>query len=460
MLKLLFFSLLLQPLFSQATSDFDVNQQIWPWDQIDTTHTSFPKGFSWGAATASYQVEGNCENNWSYCDEQLKQINPDHIPADIACDHWHTYKDDIRLLKEAGLDTFRFSCAWEKIEPQEGIFNQEALDHYVDVCKTCLEHGIKPVVTLYHYTEPIWFYNKGGFEREENITYFVRYCQKLFEHLHPYVHLWFTFNAPSGVAYKGWLKGMMPPFKKNMQQAVEVLYNVLESHVQIYQAFKSMPGGNDAKIGFLKNIMQVDPLQPYNPLDILAAHMAYTLADKCIYEFFRTGKFEVWIPTKAYIKRENKAAPHSLDFIGLNYYTHTYIHNFAMGAKPEEIKLDNGRNVLYGEGLYRAIKSLSENIAKPLNIPIYVTENGASTSNMDHRKLFFERYLFALSKAIEDGYDVRGYINWALMDNYSWGTYHRKYGIYAVDFESPELTRTLKQDPGTQYLLSAVNKTT
>ncbi len=237
-----------------------------------------------------------------------------------------------------------------------------------------------------------------------------------------------------------------------------VLKNLLQVHVMTYQALKKLPGGPESRIGILINIFQLDPWHSWNPLDQLYCYMGNSLVHQSVYGFFKDGVFKAWVPGKASLTYENKLAPHSLDFIGLNYYSHNYAKNFKRMAHPQEIPVGNHDYTLYAEGLYRAIKELSDAVATPLAIPIYITENGVASKNDESgnalRDLFLRRYLYALSQAVIDGYPVKGYIHWALMDNYEWGSPYgaKRYGLYYVDFATQE--RTLK--PGAQHYLDVI----
>lgn len=428
----------------------------WDWQNINTKEISFPKDFIWGFSSSSYQIEGNSTNaSWSRWEkENFPDGNP-HIqhPSGLACDHWNRYKEDIALLKKTGADAFKFSVEWSKIEPQEGVYDETALAHYEDVCKELVSNGIKPVLTIHHYTDPLWFMDKGGFEKAENIHHFVKYSAKLFERLNKYVFIWITFTSPSAYATKGYLQGMVPPGKKNMQLMAEVMKNVLDGHVQVYQALKAI--NTESKIAFSKNIYQLEPWNQYNPLDHIGAGIGNYITNTAIYNFFTTGVFRLYIPGKAYVYHINPDAPQSLDFIALNYYSHAYMSNFAVTTHPEEMHTQNPQYTLYPEGMYRAIKEIHEKIAKPLNIPIYITENGIATDNPEERCLQSQRYLYAISKAMSEGCDVRSYIHWALLDNYEWGSYDKHYGIYKVNFQTQQ--RILK--PGTDYLLGVIQKT-
>lgn len=418
----------------------------------ETVALSFPKDFLWGAGTSAQQVEGNCTNNTWY---QAEQDGKFPEVAGIACDHWNRYKEDIQLLKKAGLNTYRFSVEWSKIEPNENEFDEAALQHYQDVVDELVRNDIKPCITLHHYTDPIWFANKGGFEKPENLQHFITFGQTVINRLQPHgVHLWFTFNSPDGYAARGYQQGSQPPFKKDMALMAEVYKNVLEAHVQLYRNIKAVLG-DTIKIGILKNMLQLDPYNYYNPLDHLGCKIATDLTDTGFFSFFTTGRFTIWVPYLINCNHSNPKAIGAIDFIGLNYYSHLYMKNFKPVHGADEELTQNPNYAIYPEGMYRALMTINEKIVQPLkklilpiDIPVYVTENGIATDDDDQRDRFLKSYLASISRAMKDGVPVKGYVHWSLLDNYEWGSYSKHYGIYAVNRETQE--RTLK--PGSAYL--------
>jgi len=420
----------------------------WDWNIIDPFDLYFPKNFLFGVATSAYQVEGGCKNNqWCEHERVTRKKNGDFWMPELsseACDHWNRYKDDVQLIKDVGANSYRFSIEWSKVEPQEGVFDELSLQHYAEVCDELLRNGICPVVTIHHYSEPLWFAQKGAFEKMENIKYFVRFAAKLFERLGNRVHLWITFSSPTGYAMPSYGVGMKPPYKKNKQLAIEVMKNVLEAHVRVYKKLKSMPGGGQSKIGITKTIYQLDPVHSWDIFAKLFTFMGKNLTNKLFYNFFTTGKLKARIPFMVNVTHKNSDAPQSLDFVALSYYSHAGVKGFGRSAYPGEKKVRKEDHTIYAEGLYRALRELSKSVASKLNIPIYVTENGiAPLEDEQDRDLFLKRYLYALSESIKSGVDVRGYFYWSLMDNYEWGTYSDRYGLYSVDFETQE--RTLKK---------------
>lgn len=410
-------------------------------------------------ATAAYQVEGNCDNNnWSAWENARDENGKPRIKngrrAELACDHWNRYREDILLMQELGVKAYRFSVEWSKIEPREGEFDEAALQHYREVCDALLAAGLTPMVTLHHFTHPIWFEQKGAFEKAENIPLWIRFCEKVFQTLQDKVDLWCTINETEVFASQGYFQGVFPPGKKDPQLTGEVLKNLLEAHVQVYQAIKRLPGGGKARLGLVKDIFQFDPNSRWNFWDWLVSRKLNDLFTDSILEYFRTGHFEFSIPGMVNLEHFNAEAPRTLDFIGLNYYSHFRVkfqfnpqEFFTFKFLPDEIMTDMPYPI-YAEGFYRALKTLAQ-----LQKPIYITENGIADAKDDRRELFIRRYLYALSQAIKEGCDVRGYFYWSLLDNFEWAEgYDMKFGLYEVDFTTQK--RELRE--GAKYFVNVV----
>lgn len=495
-----------------ALNKLQFNKIHWPWKSINThmignkpveevfkerakqlaalqepQRTAPQSEWLWGTATAAHQVEGHHRNSqWCLFEAQPDKNGTLQEPAalpdgrrallsggvtepfGVGCESFKHLDGDIQRMKDLGVNTYRFSVEWSEVIPEQGKINYAKLAEYKQMCQKLIAAGIKPAITLYHYSEPIWFFNLGGFENANNIRHFVDFCQEVYKELHEYVYMWFTFNAPEGISSEGWLVGQKPPAKKNMDLMAKALHNVLEAHVAVYRALKALPSGKESRIGILKNIFQLDPYDAANPLDQLASYFGTDLVDESIFRFFKTGEFYTNVPrgikttkvmgipvpvgikypiekqTNEYIKNGGKC----LDFIGLNYYGHAYMKMFKPTRQSiPDIEPDipsHDRYTIYGEGLNRALHTLSEKLAQPLGIPMYVTENGIGTEDDNLRILQSERYLYGLARAVNDGLDVRGYIHWSLLDNYEWGKYKKFYGLYHVDRSTPALTRTKK----------------
>ena len=430
----------------------------WNWDEISTNKMSFPLSFIWGTATAAHQVEGNCVNNWSEFEKGSKDDGQPNIKDEqqsgIACDHWNRYPEDIKLIKELGVSHYRFSVEWSKIQPAQDTFNEDVLDHYSKMIDELIENNIIPVLTLHHFTHPLWFDKLGAFEKEDNISIFVSFCQRVFKEYSSKVSFWCTINEPGVVATQGYFSGMFPPGKKDSQISAVVLKNLLEAHVKVYHSLKKMENGPHVKIGLVKNINQFDPWRRWHLLDWIISNVANHFFNDSTIAFLQTGIFKIRIPGIAWIYHKNMDAVGSTDFFGLNYYSHNHLKMQFSLQEPFTMQYPNGDILtdmpytIYGEGMYRALESVSA-----LDVPIIITENGVADAPDDRRKLYIQRYLYAVSKAIKNGFDIQGYFYWSLMDNFEWAFgYDMKFGLYEVDYMSQK--RTLRD--GSQAFIDIV----
>eukprot|EP00612_Vaucheria_litorea_P002182 CAMPEP_0171455450 /NCGR_PEP_ID=MMETSP0945-20130129/2341_1 /TAXON_ID=109269 /ORGANISM="Vaucheria litorea, Strain CCMP2940" /LENGTH=498 /DNA_ID=CAMNT_0011980695 /DNA_START=92 /DNA_END=1588 /DNA_ORIENTATION=- len=441
---------------------------FWKWSRIDCDDLKFPSNFIWGVSTSSHQVEGNCDNNNWFRWENIERP-PDQDPtikdnqkSGLACDHWNRIEEDTELIKQLGVDSYRFSLEWSKIEPEKGKYDSEAILHYHKEIDHLLANQIQPMITLFHFSYPIWFEDLGAFEKIENSEHFIRFSKNMFEEYGEKVKLWCTVNEPEVFVSNAYVTGLFPPGKLGkMHLAGTVIKNLLHCHVEIYQTFKIISEEKklDVKVGIVKDLFQFHPYKWHNLFDYFLAWECDHLFNAQIIKFFKTGKFHFWVPFAAYVSMEDKRAKSSNDFIGLNYYSHYYVNMFnlltnqimeeKLLAKPREIMTDMP-HPSYPEGIYYALMTLSK-----LKIPIIVTENGISDKYDDRRKMYIRRYIYAMSKAIKDGANVVGYYYWSLMDNFEWiEGYHQCFGLYKVDFDTQK--RTLRN--GSKAFISIVSK--
>ena len=433
----------------------------WDWDKIKTERVYFPNNFMWGTATAAHQVEGNNTNNNWYAWEHQKDSNGksrihNNDKSGIAANHWNLYRDDISLMNDLGVGYYRFSVEWSKIEPENGIINEKALEHYRDVCIALIDSGLTPVITLHHFSHPIWFEELGAFEKEENIEYYIRFSELVFNKLSDVVPIWCTINEPAVYVTQGYFNGVFPPGKKDPLLAGYVMRNLLNAHVQVYQRLKSLPNGKNVQIGLVKNITQLDPLRRWHILDWYFSGILNDVFTNSTLNLFSKGEFDFYLPAMANVSYKNYDAINSLDFIGLNYYSRWHVKGqlnlaepFTFELRPQDIQTDMPY-AIYPEGFYKAVKTIAK-----LNVPIIITENGIADDKDDRRSLFIKRYLYALFKTIEEGYDIQGYFYWSLMDNFEWAEgYMMKFGLYDVDFNTQK--RTLRS--GSQSFVDIVNQ--
>ena len=433
----------------------------WDWDSINTSDIHFPSSFAWGTATAAHQVEGNnSNNNWYQWEKAVDENGISRIhnndSSAMAADHWNRYPEDILLMKDLGVSHYRFSIEWSRIEPQKGYYDLESLSHYRKMCLAMIKAGITPVVTLHHFTHPIWFEELGAFEKETNTEHFTKFAKLVFQELMDIVPIWCTFNEPSVFVAQGYFNGIFPPGKKDPVLAGTVLENMLNAHVETYHLLKAIPGSEKVKIGLVKNIFQFDPLRRWHLLDWAFSKILNDVYTNAPLEFLKTGKSSFYMPGMVDNEMLNPEAPGTLDFIGLNYYSRMHVKGrlnpeepFVFDTRQQDIMTDMGYP-LYAEGFYRALKTISE-----VEVPIYVTENGLADDKDTVRPLFIERYLYALNQAIKERIDIRGYFYWSLMDNFEWAEgYSMKFGLYEVNLETQE--RKLRK--GSQPFIDMVTK--
>lgn len=396
------------------------------WTAVDMNALSFPSDFRWGTATAAHQVEGHLVNNWTHHEQQNNLVQ-----SGAACDHWNRWEEDFQLISELGLNSYRFSVEWSRIEPTEGTWNNEALAVYSNMVDNLLERGIRPVVTLHHFSHPQWWEAKGGFADRANAPHFVRYCERVFEVLSDRVETWVTINEPTVFSTMGYTLGMFPPGRRSLRATLRVMRNLLLAHADVYQALKKIRP--EVRIGIAKNVTLFDPKNRWSPIDWPLARLL---------EWFWNGAWRSGVENGRMFFGDVSAAKGTLDFVGLNYYTHVLVGPASVSLlkmkfpkRAHEVATEFGYP-MYAEGLRRALDWLA-----PLGLPIEITENGVADANDTLRTEHLKRHLWVLSQAIQDGHDVRSYHHWSLMDNFEWAEgYSMRFGLHHVDFETQERT--------------------
>ena len=408
---------------------------------------TFPEGFLWGTATAAHQVEGNNVNSDFWVLE--------HVPGSLvsepsgdACDHYHRYRDDIKLLSELGFKSYRFSVEWARVEPADGMFSPAVIAHYRNVLETCHEYGLVPMVTLHHFTSPRWLVRLGGWTGADTPARFARYCTYVIENLGeliPYVctlnevnlpdllALLFTSDnhAPVGAGASdtqgsGWLEQAASAFgldattelhpfpytfvKKGADNSAFVK-TALEAHRQARSAIKRLYP--ETKVGFTLALSDLE-IQPGG--EETAAKRWETL-------------FLQYLPT---LKDD--------DFFGLQNYSREVIGQNGPVPLPETAE----RTQMGYEYCPEALGGVVRKVAQDLDIPIIITENGVAVDDDERRTEFVERALKGLHSCIQDGIAVNGYYYWSAFDNYEWMMgYSMTFGLVKVDRKTQG--RTVKE---------------
>lgn len=386
--------------------------------------TQFPKGFYWGAATAAYQVEGgNDKSDWEQYGKEGR------VPlCGRACDHYNRYESDFDIAKELGHNAHRFSIEWSRIEPEEGKFDEREVEHYRNVIRALKARGLRPYTTLWHFTLPIWFQKRGGFERADAPELFARYAGYIAAQLGDDLEGISTMNEPNVYVSLGWMKGLWPPFKRfsmidrfkavtisgdlrnarpQMSFFAPLLYlrvcrHLAAAHNAAYDAIKA--ARPDMEVSIVKHVVYFDAVGGvWNTLRARVSNYAWT---------------------HAFIRRVYRKC----DSIGLNFY-----HHVTFGDTKQYEKTDIGWDAR-PEGVYHALALLSR-----YQKPLFVSEAGIADEHDRLRGDYIRRQVHAVGRAIADGMDVRGHMYWSLLDNYEWAFgFRMRFGLIAIDYETLE----------------------
>jgi len=394
----------------------------------------FPEGFYWGASTAAHQVEGNNTNSDFWLMENLEG-SLFKEPSGDAVDHYRRYREDIALMAELGLNSYRFSIEWARIEPEEGRFDQEAIDHYRDVLAACQEHNIMPIVTLHHFSSPQWLIRTGGWESEETPARFARYVEKVMRELGEMIPYACTINeANISIGITKIMKRHQSQGNAQVGVNLDNMASIQKYYMALGQAFSLHPQQIHSFLG------------PRTEQGLRVIFQAHEEARKVIREASPHTKVGITLSLydiQAIPGGEEHAAQamqeeflqflpylQDDDFFGLQNYTR-YIYGPEGYIPPaEDAEKTQMGNEFYPEGLGNVIRF----VHKTLNKPIIVTENGVATDNDERRVVFIDRALQGVHDCVEDGIPVLGYMHWSLIDNFEWQLgYSKTFGLIAVD---------------------------
>ena len=388
---------------------------------MSTKDGIFPDGFLWGAATSAHQVEGGQRNDWSEWEASpsrladlekrglLRKFGKDNFISGDACDHFRRYADDFQLAKDLGHNATRFSLEWSRIEPTEGAFDESMIRHYHDVARTIRSLGMEPFVTLWHWTNPLWFRDRGGWLNSRAPEWFARYVERIIAALGDGVRFWITLNEPE-IVVASHLVGRFPPQQRNLFSYLRVIRNLINAHRRAYHVIKKR--NPLAQIGIAHNVIDFEAAG-INPLN----HALKRVADWWANDYFFDR-----------IRNEQ-------DFLGCNYYFHNRIH-WGFNKNENRVRSDMGWE-LRPDGLEGVLLRL-----KKFRRPVYITENGIADAEDRLRPQVLIESLSAVHRALMQGTDVRGYLHWSLLDNFEWDSgFWPRFGLLEVD------RTTLKRTP-------------
>ncbi len=396
-----------RPEAAQAWRRGSVDQEI---PLINRT-IEFPSSFVFGSATAAHQVEGdNRANDW-WAHEHAGDTNVVEASG-IACDHYHRFADDFRLLKGLGHPAHRLSIEWSRIEPEEGRIQAAEIAHYRTVLETLRGLDIEPWVTLHHFTQPQWFVRRGAFTRAENVEPFRCFVELMAETYGDLVRHWCTINEPTVPAELGYRFGFFPPRLTDAELAADVLTNLFRAHVVASEALRAR-ARRAASIGITLAVMAQEPHDPVVAADRALAAQRDAETNGVSFEALRTGVFAY--PGRAPVEIPGLQA--SSDFVGIQYYTRTRYSAASAGPTMPDLNrfITQMAWEVYPEGLAPLLQR-----AAATGLPVYVTENGICCDDDAVRVEYIADHLAAVDAARRAGADVRGYFYWSAMDNFEW----------------------------------------
>ncbi|SCZ78110.1 glycoside hydrolase family 1 protein [Acidaminobacter hydrogenoformans] len=434
---------------------------------------SLPKDFLLGSATSATQIEGGDRNNTWY-----RWCAAGHIKDGSSClraaDHWNRVEEDLKLLTATHQRTYRMSLEWSRIEPEAGVFSDEALAHYRRELTLLIANGLRPLVTLHHFSIPLWFADLGGFLNADSVVYFERYVRRVVEALGDLVQDYVTLNEPNVYATNGYYFGIWPPGIRDFRKTLKVCRNLIRCHLTAYALIHSLREDHQfegpTRVGAAHNLIVFEPFSRSLP-DRLAAKLADHLFQGAMVEAFTTGRllpplgFSVpggrpletaatsaatTAAAAAASSRSSSEAPgrrRYSDFMGINYYSRAGVHgkNFSFEPLPGTPRNDLGWEI-YPEGLKKLCRwsHHRHRHRHQIPLPIWITENGTCDAADAFRLQFIYNHLKMISELIEEGIPIERYYHWSLLDNFEWLEGESgPFGLYAVDFNTQE--RTLRK---------------
>lgn len=365
----------------------------------------FPKGFYWGAGTSAHQVEGYNRNDWTEWEESPERLDeltgrgedPAGYISGRACDHYHRFREDFDMAKTLGHNAHRFSIEWSRMEPEEGKFDEKEIEHYREVINALRERGIEPFITLWHWPLPIWVARNRGWESHKIIGFFSRYCEKVAREFRDNVTYWMILNEPQYWFWYAYVGHKFPP-QRSWIHAAAIYKNLSAAHREVYGAMK--------KINPRFQIGVVESTGVYSPR---AAHFLISPIRNFLFPSLVKGYF---------------------DFFGLNYYRKVSL----LGRKEGSVSAEIGWEI-YPEGFYTILREAYHRFDKP----IIVTENGIADARDQKRAGFIRDHIAAMTKAMQEGVDVRGYLHWSLLDNFEWDSgFGPRFGLLEIDYDTLE----------------------
>ncbi|MGH7574527.1 MAG: glycoside hydrolase family 1 protein [Longimicrobiales bacterium] len=401
----------------------------------------FPDGFRWGCATSGYQNEGdNRGSDWWEWEQGAGHIAGGQRSG-RACDWWDGgFTADLAWMTRLHNNAHRLGVEWSRIEPRAGYFDDAAIDRYRSMLQALRDRGIEPMVTLHHFSNPLWFAQRGGWERPEAVVPFERYVDRVIQRLGDLCDSWITVNEPAIYAVLGYLGGggdgerhqtTFPPGRSDFGLTLRVLCNLLLAHAAAYRVIHARQP--HARVGIAHNVQALDPVRPDSRLDRVVLAMQDRLIHQSVVDAIVHGRLP-----RALGSRSEPRLRGTADFLGLNYYSRELVAfdwrspATAFGHRvqnPDGEISDGNFGEVFPEGLYRVLRGL-----QGTGLPLFVTENGVPDRRDARRPAFLVNHIAWLHRALRDGVRVDGYFHWTLTDNFEWAEgWNLRFGLVELD---------------------------
>lgn len=391
------------------------------------------EGLLLGGATAATQIEGGDENNnWARFAAEGKIY--DKTSPTRACDHYNRYKEDIDLMSEMGLKIYRFGIEWSRIEPKEGEFDEGVLSHYREEIEYMISKGIRPMLTLHHFTNPLWFEDMGGFTNKRSVDIYMSFASRVIDALGDLVSDYVTVNEPNVYSTNSLFYGIWPPERKSLGALVKAYSNLTACHIRAYEMIHKKRESMGFKreetlVSFANHLRVFAPENRKNPIHRICASLSSYLFQGAITRAMMQGRCLFPVLRRKGVKRGKY-----YDFIGVNYYSRSTVSGIADGVRENAPKNDLGWEI-YHEGLLE----LSCALYKKYGAPVFVTENGTCDNTDAFRPLFVYDQLKLIS---ETDNPIERYYHWSVFDNFEWREGESaRFGLVRVDYETQ--TRTV-----------------
>lgn len=402
----------------------------------------FPDDFLFGAATSAYQLEGGIENDWSEWERAGKLKDPS-ARCGQAVDHWNRFDEDLGLLTNLGLEGFRLSLEWARLEPEPGRFDDAAARRYRRNLEALRAAGVTPVVTLHHFTHPTWFHAKTPWHLPAVLPAWERYarfCAELLDGLDAVVC---TLNEPMVLVAAAYLGKVFPPGLGDPRLAVAAVENLARAHVLARAVFKARRP--ETKVGLAQHLMLFAADRPWHPLDQALSRLADLHFNHALLVALTEGELRLQLPGVATLRRPIDGGRGAMDYLGINYYTRGHTRFRAAPPFMEYVFRDPHQRGLtdigwewFPEGFGALLLQ-----CKRYGLPVWVLENGIDDRRGDRRPAFIHQHLAELLAARAQGVDVRAYFHWSLLDNFEWlEAWGPRFGLFRVDRETLKRTPT------------------